>query len=438
MSLSWKHLLVVFMLAAVFCCGADARITEELNQTYHIGELYTDIQAVSAYTGGYYLGIAKDESVILMKTDSAGKELWQKPFSGTEVRTILTLDDGGALFTTTTMKAEGTSETGYIFDGNTYLIRVDKDGNTLWQQELSGTGAGDLGVSGGKIIFAGWFWETDAGYLQSFLLEDGTPANDQMRLGSAETPRIPLGVVLESDGSVVLTGGTNPKLIGSSTEAWIMKVKNGAVLWDTVVRTGSPDPLYGEGACGYALCKTNSGGYMIVGSHPPFKVTYAAGIAWAASVDLGGNLLWVKDIEGCFAPYGVVPFGDEFLIAGMSGYDYPVWLKITIGGATTQLTQIDVQGKFNDLALTSAGTAVLGGWSYLTDEPDGLLLVLHDSSLSPLPAETETPLWVFGLGGVLVVAIIGGLLYFFVLRKPNVPEKKPGAKKSSGKGGKKR
>lgn len=438
MSLTWKHLFVVLLLSA-FCCGAvSAEITEELNLTYHIGEYYTDIQAVSAISSeGYYLGIAKGESATLMKTDSLGKEIWRKSFPGIEVRSVLTLSDGGALFTATTLDAEGDQETGYTFSGATYLIRVDKDGNTVWQQELSDTGAGDLAVSGNEIIFAGWFWESEVGYIQSFRLDDGTPANNQMRLGSETSSRIPLGMILESDGSIVLTGGTNPKLVGPSNEAWIMKVKNGAVLWDTVVRTGSLDPLYGEGACGYALCKTETGGYMIVGSHPPLKVTFAAGIAWAASVDSSGNLIWVRDVEGCYAPYGIVPFGSEFLIAGMSGHDYPVWLTITSGGATTQLNPINVQGRFNDIALVSSNTAVLTGWSYLTDEPDGLLIVLTDSSISSGGFGDETSVWLFVLGGVLVLAVLGGLVYFFVVRKP-VPEKKSEPKKTSGKGGKKR
>ncbi len=433
-----KHIGVLFLVAVICCCGVQGAVTEDLNVTYHLGgpnniNSYTDIQAVSAAPGGgYYLGILQDATVSLMKTDAAGSEIWRKTFPGEEVRTLLTLEDGGVLLATTTMTIANDT-TGYTFGGNTYLIRADADGNAVWNQQLVDTGAGDMLVTGNQIKFAGWFWESMSGFTQSFLLESGAPANDQIRLGNETTARIPLGMVLADDGTLVLTGGTTASLAEESQEAWIANVKNGITLWDTVIRTGSQDPMYGPGACGYALCKTADGGYMVVGSNPPYRVTVAAGIAWAASVDASGNVEWVKEIEGCYAPYGIVPFGKEYLIAGMSGYDFPVWLTLTSGGATTQLSSPGVQGRFNDIALTSSTTAAVAGWSYLTDEPDGLFITLSTTETTPSTPSASldgTPVWVWALGGIICLIIVGGIVYFVALRKPASSEKKG---KSSGK-----
>lgn len=431
MFMNWKSILILVFLTMVCCTGvSSAAVTEELNLTYQNASFDTDIQAVSAISsGGFYLGVMQGHEVKVIKTDAAGNEIWQKTFPGSEVRSMLTLDDGGCLLTTTTIYGVQYEDGVNGMGGNTTLIRVDKDGNTIFLQNFVDVGAGDLLVSGNQIKFAGWFWESMTGFVQSFSLSDGMPANDQMRLGSAEHPRVPLGMILESDGSLVLTGGTTASMYSESSEGWILKIKNGAVVFDTIVRTGSDNYLYGEGACGYAICKADNG-YLIVGAHPPLRVTYAPGIAWAAFVDSNGKTVWLKDIDGCYAPHGVVPFGDEYLIAGNFGGNNPVWLTITSGGAITASNHLEVQGMYNDVALVSPGEAVIVGWRYEAQYAEGTLLTLIDDSV--LVQEEGTSLWMYILGGVICVVVVCGVLYFAVLRKP-IQKEKPKQKTSSAK-----
>lgn len=416
-------------MSLVCCGGAAAEVTEELNVTYHLGGSYTDIFAVvPAADGGFFVGASQSNGTSLLKTNAAGDTLWSTAVLGDRVRTLVALDDGGCVFSVVTNTVEETGNETYVFGGNTTLIRVDKSGTVVWQQELQGIGAGDFVVTGKTIAFAGWFWETNTGFTQSYLLSSGAPGNDQIRLGNETSPKIPLSMLVEKDGTLVLTGGTTAYTTGESTHAWIATVKNGVVTNENIIRTGSADPTYGPGACAYSITRAQDGGYLVVGSNPPFGVTWASGIAWAAHVGPDLSPIWVNELNYCYAPYGVVQFGDGYLIAGMDGNDRPVWLSLSVGGAPIKRVTVEEQGRFNDVASISAGKAVLVGYSYVTGAADGLLITLKDTNTPEPVAESDTTgLWI--ACGILGILIIAGVVYFVVIKKPSPKSGKKSAKK---------
>lgn len=428
-----KAVCVLLLMSLVCCGGGAAAVTEDLNITYHLGGSYTDIFAVTpAGDGGFFLGASQSNGTSLLKTNAAGDTLRSTPVPGDRIRTLVALDDGGCVFSTATDTVEKTGNETYVFGGSTHLIRADKSGTVVWQQELPGIGTGDFVVTGNTITFAGWFWETNTGFTQSYLLSSGAPGNDQIRLGNEASPKIPLAMLAEEGGTLVLTGGTTAYTTEESDHAWIATVKNGMVTSESIIRTGSADPLYGPGACAYAITKAQDGGYLVVGSNPPFRVTWAAGIAWAAHVGADLSPIWVNELNYHYAPYGVVTFGDGYLVAGMNGHDRPVWLTLSVGGASTKLASIEEQGRFNDVASVSAGKAVLVGHSYVTRAADGLLITLKDTETpEPVAGFSDIGLWI--AGGILGVLIIAGVVYFVVIKKPV-----PGSgKKSAKKGGRK-
>lgn len=431
-----KAVLVLLLMAVICCGGATAGTVENLNVTYQLGGTYINAEAVApANGGGFLLGMANSSGAVLLKTDNAGKETWRTALPGDDVRSLTALDDGGAVLTTIVRTIDGSEETGYIFGGDTYLVRVDKSGSILWQENLPGIGAGDIAVSGNVIHFAGWFWESNTGFTQSYLLSTGAPGNDQIRLGNETASMIPLAMLLEDDGTLVLTGGTTSYLTEESAYAWIAKVKNGVVQTQSIIRTGSADPLYGAGACGYAITKAHESGYLVVGSNPPFGVTWAGGLGWAAHVNSDLSNAWVNELPGCYVPYAVVPFGDGYLIAGMDGYDDPVWLTLSVGGAITELEKISQNGKrsmYNDVASISDGSAALVGWIMVDSSAEGILITLSDTE-TPAPTDAwGTGLWI--AGAAVVILILAGVVYFLVIRKP---EPEPVKKNSAKKGGKK-
>ncbi len=434
-----KAVLVLLLMTVICCGGVSAGTVENLNVTYQLGGTYINAEAVApADGGGFFLGMANSSGAVLLKTDDSGKEIWRSPLPGDNVRTLIPLDDGGAVLTTIVRTVDGSEETGYTFGGDTYLVRVDKSGSILWQQKLQDIGAGDIAVSGNVIHFAGWFWEDNAGFTQTYLLSTGAPGNDQIRLGNETAPMIPLAMLLEDDGTLVLTGGTTSYLTEESAHAWIAKVRGGVVQSQSIIRTGSADPMYGAGACGYAITRAQDGGYLVVGSNPPFGVTWADGLGWAAHITSDLSNAWVNELPGCYVPYAVVQFGSGYLIAGMDGYDDPVWLTLSVGGAITELEKISQNGKrsmFNDVTSISTGSAALVGWIMKDSSAGGILLTLSDTE-TPTAAPTDSAdtewagIWIAGAAAVILV--LAGAAYFLLIRKPE-----PAKKKSAKKGGKK-
>ncbi len=385
--------VLILLLAAVLFCGAgQAALTEDLNQTYHIGDIYTDILSVSVTNeGGYYLGTIHDGTLSLVKTDVKGTEIWSTDVTGYEFRSITTLSDGGCLYVT----ALGT---------DTYLGRADQAGKIIYELPQIGTGAGvqPVVVSGNTFKFAGWFWETDTGFTQSFLLSDGTPANDQLSLPGS---RVPLSMIKNDDGTYVLTGGATSNTSAVSSEAWIMKIKDGGtVVWNTVIKTTSTQPeYYGPGSAAYTLCEGEDGGYFVAGTTSPYNLSTAFGIIWGSMISSDGTVVWEKGLRGA-VPYGVAKIGDEYLIAG-TGWNAPLWMTVSSAGALMQVVYPEVAGQFNSVAQVSSGSVVLSGWSYLTGSPEGYLIGLTDGSVpaSPVPAAGI----ILGLCGAGITAFIG-------------------------------
>ncbi|MDO5846036.1 MAG: hypothetical protein Q4Q04_03835, partial [Methanocorpusculum sp.] len=326
---------VTFLTAALLLTGgAAAGLSENLNVTYHIGESYTDIQSADAAADGYYLAVLHDGIISLMKTDANGKQVWScDNLTGNEARGVTALSEGGCVFLTT----DGTDST---------LYRVSADGKVVYELPLPGIGIGanPIVVSGGQIKLAGWFTDTDRGFTQSFLLSTGAPANDQLTLPEN---RVPSSIIADGD-AYILVGGTSGKAGNASSEAWIMKMKNGGVIvYDKVIRTGYKDAQYGNGSAAFVVCKTSDGGYAVAGSATPFDLTTVNGLIWAAKLTADGDVVWDKDLKGQI-PAGIAQIGSQYIIAGF-GWSAPFYITLTEGGATAEVVYPENPGQFNDL-----------------------------------------------------------------------------------------
>ncbi|WP_319379178.1 hypothetical protein [uncultured Methanocorpusculum sp.] len=385
--------LLLLLAAGIFCGAGQAAVTEDLNLTYDIGDYYTDILSVAAANdGGYYLGILHDGFLSLMKTNSKGNEIWSTNVTGLEFRSITTLSDGGCIYVT-------------ALNADTYLCRADQTGKVIYEIPLTGIGAGiqPVVINGDTIKFAGWFWETDTGFTQSFLLSDGTPANDQLSLPEG---RIPVSMMKNDDGTYVLVGGTTSNVSVVSDEAWIMKLTSGGmVVWNTVIKTNSTQPeYYGPGSTAYVLCDGEDGGYFVAGTTSPYNLSTAYGIIWGSMISSNGTVTWEKELRGA-VPYGVAKLGDDYLIAG-TGWNAPLWMTITSSWALMEVAYPEVSGQFNSVAPVSTGRVVMSGWSYLSGSPAGYLVGLTDDSV---PAESPVPIAgiILGLSGAGIAAFLG-------------------------------
>jgi hypothetical protein len=236
----------------------DSLGNQQWNKTY--GGKYNDYASsvVQAVGGGYVLAgiinsfgdvgyafsgfrdvfIVGNADVGLIKTDSAGNEIWNKTFGGP--------DDDGAF------SLVKTSDGGYAITGNTYsfsggnntdfwLIKTDSSGKELWNRTFGGP-------------------KDDFGYF----------------------------VIQTRDGGYALAGITNCSGYGYE-DVWLIKTdSSGNIIWNKTYGGNLNDEAY-------FIIQTKDG-YILAGS------TYAFGAgqwdAWLIKTDSSGKYLWRQTYGG--------------------------------------------------------------------------------------------------------------------------------------------
>lgn len=113
----------------------------------------------------------------LAKTDEAGNEEWAKTYGGSEWEKVnaaaMTRDTGTILV--------GQTNSGTAGDNDVYLVRTDKNGDTLWTKQIGGSGE-DIGTTirqfNDSVFFiGGGFYVEDSLMVKAFVMrvvDDGT------------------------------------------------------------------------------------------------------------------------------------------------------------------------------------------------------------------------------------------------------------------------
>jgi hypothetical protein len=205
----------------------------------------------------------------IIKVDRAGNLLWQKSLGGSRSESVSSLvpsTDGGYVIAGSSRSNDG-DVTGVHGppDGFTFLdawvIKVDKNGNLVWQKALGGTSI-EIALSivaspdGGYVV---------AGYTQS------------------------------NDGDV---SGNH----GITADAWIVKLdENGNIIWQKTV--GGSDHDFAN-----SIIATKGGGYIVSGqtssNNGDVSGNHGSVDAWLFKLGENGNLLWQKTYGGSNNDYG--------------------------------------------------------------------------------------------------------------------------------------
>ncbi len=295
---------------AAWMIRTDASGIMVWNSTFAMGGASTAAHCVIECSNGGFVVVGGGS--FLLKLDSSGNQLWNKTFntaSADEYETsgILSVAEiGGGHFI-----LAGYTESLGAGDGDVWLIRADADGNELWNRTFGGAEP-DVGYSvievstGGFAIAAGTssFQDSAGGWLVR-VDGDGNELWDQLyneTIGFAGLMSAPggLDVVECSDGGFALTDRQYSQDIGlGHYDTWLGRTDSDGVLqWHKIFG----DEF--EGGDGRALVELATGGFAVAG--------------WMRSVESGptnGLLIVFEDS----APPSEVPDYTLLIAIGIGG-----------------------------------------------------------------------------------------------------------------------
>ena len=245
--------------------------------------------------GGYILaGVVQYSSersdALLVKTSSSGEQTWAKTFGGDshdQAYAAQQTTDGGYILAGRTFSfGNGLSDA--------WLVKTDSNGKELWDRTFGHSDqdwayAVQQTTDGGYIL-AGVTYPFGAGTSDAWLVKTDSNGKElwNMTFGGASYDEA-LAVQLTPDGGYVLAGVTYPFGAGTS-DAWLVKTdSNGNELWNMTFGGASYDEAR-------AVQLTLDGGYVIAGYTQP----YGAGNtdAWLVKTDSKGKELWNKTFGG--------------------------------------------------------------------------------------------------------------------------------------------
>lgn len=400
----FKHSKALFILlaAAVILTGTAAgSVTQTVDEQLKWDESFlTLIYAAAPTDDGYLFSVTNGETLYILKTDAEFKEQWRTNIDGQMTQGFVVADDGSSVFI-------------LVGENKKSLCRVGSDGTLLWDAYLydKSFGISPIAISGKNVKIAGWMDGTNTGFTQSFLFENGYPANDEFKLKD----KVPMAILADGN-DYILVGGTISTERTAGSTAWIMKMTSGSkIIWETTIRENC-DPENaasyggGYGAVSYNLCKTSDGGYYVVGTQTPFSTdpSNIAGQIWGAKVTADGDVTWQKDLVGS-VPVGVAELDGQYLIAG-HGYGTAFSALVTPEGKVTRSDYVDMSaGMIYSLDASKQGKVVLGGCVNTGDGYGlfGKIAVYEDASAASSPLSA----------GIVLAGLLGAVAVVMCRRK---------------------
>jgi len=291
---------------------------------------------VATPDGGYLLGGTSDSKrgndktqptrgksdYWIVKVDATGKKLWDKVYGGSDsdgLTSLIATPDGGYLL-------GGSSRSGKTGDKSQenkgmqdyWLVKVDANGNKLWDKTYGGGSKDDLSAliispDGGYLVAGSSFSSAggdksgpNKGNADYWVVKIDAQGNKQWdkTLGTKYSDY--LNAAIATDGGYLL-GGKSPSEKGGdksedtrgADDYWVVKLNNnGEKIWDKTIGGGAYDDLQ-------AITPTNDGGYLLGGTS--FSVANGDKTAsrkgqfdyWLVKINNEGIKLWDKT-ELCF------------------------------------------------------------------------------------------------------------------------------------------
>jgi len=265
----------------------------------------------SGISGNKTSGTNGDYDYWVMKIDASGNKIWDKTFGGNQsdyLKAITVTSDGGAVLGGFSNSGISGSKTASDYSGGDYwVVKIDGDGNKLWDKSFGGSGYDDLSsviaTTDGSILLGGLSFSgisgnkmsSVAGGTDSWVIKLNSQGTKiwEKSLGGVGNESIK-SMSSTTDGNFILGGITGTTITGTvATESdfWLAKIDNdGNSLWEK--RYGGSG---NESINSLAVTSENTyilGGYATSNqSGNKTTVGYGDYDYWVVKVDLNGNKL---------------------------------------------------------------------------------------------------------------------------------------------------
>lgn len=287
---------------------------------------------ITGYTRSF--GTMAGRNLLLVKTDSDGNLIWINGYGGNaddEGNSVVQTPDGGFV-------ACGYTKSFGSGMSDVYLIKVDSNGNQLWDRVFGGAFDEEaysmVQTNDGGFLLAGATSSYGAGGRDIWLIKTDQSGNLQWlkTIGglSSDGAR---SISKTSDGGYILTGWTFSYGPGAIGNLWLVKTDSlGNMQWNKFFGGSDADR-------GLSVKQTQDGGYIITG----YTASFGAGLddLYLIKTDGAGNTITENTFGGSARDYGnsIIQSSDSNIV--ITGYT----LSYGAGGDDLWIIKTDAMGQ---------------------------------------------------------------------------------------------
>lgn len=265
-----------------------------------------NITAAGGYAGS---------DLIVIKLNASGAMVWEKAFGGGGDdfgNKILTTADGGCLVAGLTTSSDGdvsANHGGY----DTWLIKVDANGNKVWEKTYGGSGWDGDGTmattADGGVLLAAYSSSNDGdisgghggGDVVVFKL-DASGNKIWTKIYGGSKWDTPASIIATKDGGSIIVGSTDSNdgdvvgQHGNDEDMWVLKLdKNGEKAWQATLGSTSWEN-------GYSIAQLTDGGYIVfgfsTGNDGDVSGNHGDKDYWVVKLNSAGKKLWQRSFGG--------------------------------------------------------------------------------------------------------------------------------------------
>jgi hypothetical protein len=292
--------------------------------------------AMAAFDGGFLLAGATRESADheesdawALRLDVRGSTLWERTYGGAQadsVKAAAALADGGFALAGRSLAPGAANPEGW-------LIRLDAQGEVLWDAKFGSAGLGSVrslaALPDGGFFLVGLTDSKEAGDLDAAALRlDSSGRVLWRRVYGGSMADIPSAVLALSGGDFFMAGWTYSQGSGMTADGWFLRLNaQGAVLWER--KYGGPLDDWASSAA-----ETPDGGVVVAGgAHSLGRGAEETDNAWITKLSPEGEILWRHPGGGREKAHAnsvaVLPDGKVAVVGEGKAHESEAWLLVT-------------------------------------------------------------------------------------------------------------